>query len=61
MPTGGVTVETLGAFAQAGAAAFGLGSPLFAPNLVQVGDWEAVEERARRFVAAYQAATAWPE
>lgn len=29
MPTGGVTVETLAAFRDAGADAFGVGSPLF--------------------------------
>ena len=56
MPTGGVTVETLGAFARAGAEAFGLGSSLFAPDLIRAGDWEALEARARSFVAAYHAA-----
>jgi 2-dehydro-3-deoxyphosphogluconate aldolase / (4S)-4-hydroxy-2-oxoglutarate aldolase len=58
MPTGGVTVETLGAFARAGADAFGVGGPLFAPDLVRAGDWPALESRARCFVGAYRAATA---
>ncbi len=57
MPTGGVTVETLGEFARAGADAFGVGGPLFAPELIQGEDWQGLEARARAFVEAYREAT----
>ena len=53
MPTGGVTVETLGAYKRAGAEAFGVGGPLFEQEQVLAGNWKWVEEQARRFVQAY--------
>lgn len=56
MPTGGVTVETLGDYARAGAAAYGLGSPLFARELIQGEAWPGLEARARSFVEAYREA-----
>lgn len=56
MPTGGVTVETLGDYLQAGATAFGLGSPLFASDLIRAEDWKSLEARAGAFVAAYRQA-----
>jgi 2-dehydro-3-deoxyphosphogluconate aldolase/(4S)-4-hydroxy-2-oxoglutarate aldolase len=55
LPTGGVTVETLGAFKKAGADGFGVGSPLFAKEKVEAGDWAWVEAQARRFVEAFRA------
>ena len=58
MPTGGVTVETLAEFVHAGAVAFGVGSPLFAPAKVKARDWRWVEEQARRFTEAYRLAAA---
>ena len=54
VPTGGVSVETLPAFRAAGAAGFGVGSPLFAKPRVDAGDWVWIEEQARRFVEAWQ-------
>jgi len=51
MPTGGVTVETIGEYRRAGAEAFGLGSPLFARERVEAADFEWIEEQAKRFVA----------
>ena len=56
MPTGGVTVETLGAYKRAGAEAFGVGSPLFDRGQVLAGNWTWVEEQTRRFVQAYEVA-----
>ncbi len=55
MPTGGVTVETLPAFQQAGADAFGVGSPLFDSKRAAAGDWEWFTRQAARFVTAYRA------
>jgi 2-dehydro-3-deoxyphosphogluconate aldolase/(4S)-4-hydroxy-2-oxoglutarate aldolase len=56
MPTGGVTIETLAAFKQAGADAFGVGSPLFDACRVEAGDWDWVQEQASGFVEAYRKA-----
>ncbi len=53
MPTGGVTVETLPAFHQAGAEAFGVGSPLFDPKQAAAGNWDWFRQQAARFVEAY--------
>ena len=53
MPTGGVTVETLPAFKQAGADAFGVGGPLFDPQRAAAGDWDWFRRQASRFVAAF--------
>lgn len=55
MPTGGVTVETLAAFREAGADAFGVGSPLFDPRQVAAGHWEWFRQRAAQFREAYLA------
>ena len=57
MPTGGVTVETLPAFRDAGADAFGVGGPLFDPRQVAAGHWDWFRERASRFRGAYCAAS----
>ncbi len=57
MPTGGVTVETLPAFRDAGADAFGVGGPLFDPRQVAAGHWDWFRERASRFREAYLAAS----
>lgn len=54
MPTGGVTVETLPAFYQAGAEAFGVGSPLFDPKQAAAGNWDWFRRQAAKFVGAYE-------
>jgi 2-dehydro-3-deoxyphosphogluconate aldolase/(4S)-4-hydroxy-2-oxoglutarate aldolase len=54
MPTGGVNLDTLASYAQAGADAFGVGSPLFQPDRLAAGDWTWLRERGRAFVAACQ-------
>lgn len=56
MPTGGVTLENLGLYRQAGADAFGLGSPLFDSRQVAAHNWDWIAAQAERFVAAYHAA-----
>jgi len=57
MPTGGVTVETLPAFKQAGADAFGAGGPLFDPKQAAAGNWDWFRQQAARFVQAYASAS----
>jgi 2-dehydro-3-deoxyphosphogluconate aldolase/(4S)-4-hydroxy-2-oxoglutarate aldolase len=57
MPTGGVTVETLPAFQQAGAEAFGVGGPLFDPRRAAAGDWDWFRQQAARFAEAFRAGT----
>lgn len=57
VPTGGVTADSLGAYARAGAVAVGVGSALVDANLVAQGDWETLRTRAERFVDA--ARQAW--
>lgn len=54
MPTGGVTVETLPAFRDAGADAFGVGSPLFDPRQVAAGNWDWFRQRASRFCESFR-------
>lgn len=54
MPTGGVTVESLPVFRKAGAAAYGVGTPLFDPTQVAAANWPWFEEQARRFSEAFR-------
>jgi 2-dehydro-3-deoxyphosphogluconate aldolase/(4S)-4-hydroxy-2-oxoglutarate aldolase len=54
MPTGGVSIETLPAYKQAGADAFGVGSPLFDARRVANEDWDWVRDQAQGFVEAYR-------
>lgn len=56
MPTGGVTVATLPAFRQAGADAFGVGSPLFDAGQAAGANWDWFRERAQQFADAYAGA-----
>ena len=41
------------AYLEAGADAFGLGSPLFPAGAVQASDWAVIEKEARAFTKAY--------
>jgi 2-dehydro-3-deoxyphosphogluconate aldolase/(4S)-4-hydroxy-2-oxoglutarate aldolase len=54
MPTGGVTVETLGNFKRAGASAFGVGGPLFDAKQVAAANWKWFRDQAARFRQAYR-------
>jgi 2-dehydro-3-deoxyphosphogluconate aldolase/(4S)-4-hydroxy-2-oxoglutarate aldolase len=52
MPTGGVDLDTLHAYAEAGADAFGVGGPLFRAERIAANDWEWLRNQCRAFVAA---------
>jgi 2-dehydro-3-deoxyphosphogluconate aldolase / (4S)-4-hydroxy-2-oxoglutarate aldolase len=52
LPTGGVTVQTIGAFLKAGAFATAAGSSLLDPAALKARDWAAITARAREFAAA---------
>jgi 2-dehydro-3-deoxyphosphogluconate aldolase/(4S)-4-hydroxy-2-oxoglutarate aldolase len=52
MPTGGVTLETIGDFFKAGACAVGIGGELADATLMKEGRFGEIEERARQFLAA---------
>ena len=56
MPTGGVDLTTLDAYAKAGADAFGVGSPLFRPDRIAAQDWDWLRQQCRAFAQAAQAA-----
>lgn len=56
LATGGVTPETLPEYVRAGAAGFGLGSPLLAPERLAAGDWDWLRQRAAEFCRAWRAA-----
>jgi 2-dehydro-3-deoxyphosphogluconate aldolase/(4S)-4-hydroxy-2-oxoglutarate aldolase len=56
MPTGGVDVQTLKLYCQAGADAFGVGSPLFRTERIAAEDWRWIADQCRAFRQAYQAA-----
>ena len=49
MPTGGMSLDTLEAFVDAGAEALGVGSPLFHPERVRKKDWPWIESQCRAF------------
>ncbi|MEK3877847.1 bifunctional 4-hydroxy-2-oxoglutarate aldolase/2-dehydro-3-deoxy-phosphogluconate aldolase [Paenibacillus sp. FSL M7-0420] len=49
MPTGGVTLQNVGAFIAAGAVAVGLGSALVDREAVEQGDYGRITETARQF------------
>lgn len=54
MPTGGMDLHTLPVFLEAGACAFGIGSPLFQQERIAARDWTWLENQARAFVKTYQ-------
>jgi 2-dehydro-3-deoxyphosphogluconate aldolase/(4S)-4-hydroxy-2-oxoglutarate aldolase len=56
IPTGGVSLETIGDFFKAGACAVGIGAELVDATLMKEGRFDAIEERASRFLAAAAAA-----
>ncbi len=52
MPTGGVSLETIGDFFKAGACAVGVGAELVDAALMKDGRFGEIEDRARKFLAA---------
>lgn len=55
MTTGGVDLDNITDFLEAGASAVGMGSNLVNPQLLAQGDFEAVEQKARQFVEKVEA------
>ncbi|MHB1004492.1 MAG: bifunctional 4-hydroxy-2-oxoglutarate aldolase/2-dehydro-3-deoxy-phosphogluconate aldolase [Chloroflexota bacterium] len=60
MPTGGVSLENTGEFVRAGAAAVAVGGNLVRSDDVAAGRFDALAERAVKFVAAVRAARGQP-
>ena len=58
VPTGGVNLETTGEFLKAGAIAVGVGGELVNTKLIAEGNYDAIEGRARQFLAAVHKARA---
>ena len=56
MPTGGVDLDNVEAFVEAGASVVGAGSALVDDDAVAAGDFDAVTERARAFTDRVEAA-----
>jgi 2-dehydro-3-deoxyphosphogluconate aldolase/(4S)-4-hydroxy-2-oxoglutarate aldolase len=52
VPTGGVSLDTIGDFFKAGACAVGVGGELADAALMRDGRFDAIEARARQFLAA---------
>jgi 2-dehydro-3-deoxyphosphogluconate aldolase/(4S)-4-hydroxy-2-oxoglutarate aldolase len=55
MPTGGVDRKTLAAYAQAGADAYGIGTPLFRPERMAANDWPWLRKECAAFVSTLNA------
>jgi 2-dehydro-3-deoxyphosphogluconate aldolase/(4S)-4-hydroxy-2-oxoglutarate aldolase len=58
VPTGGVTLETVGAYIKAGAAAVGVGGELVSRDAVRAGDFRAIGSTGRQFLEAIARARA---
>jgi 2-dehydro-3-deoxyphosphogluconate aldolase/(4S)-4-hydroxy-2-oxoglutarate aldolase len=56
VPTGGVSLDSVGSYIQAGAAAVGAGGELIRPEAVRHGDWAAIGAAGRQFLDAVRAA-----
>jgi 2-dehydro-3-deoxyphosphogluconate aldolase/(4S)-4-hydroxy-2-oxoglutarate aldolase len=50
VPTGGVSLETIGPFLAAGCAALGVGSSLVTSGILEKEDWGTLASRAKAFV-----------
>ena len=56
IPTGGVNLDTIGDFLQAGASAVAVGSELIDNETIKAGKYEVFTERAKQFLAAVKKA-----
>ena len=54
VPTNGVTVENVPEWFDAGASAVGIGTPLVSDRDLESGDFNIIEERARKIIASVQ-------
>ena len=52
MPTGGVGVDNLRSWFDAGAVCVGVGGELCPPAAIAAGEWDEIERRAASFAAA---------
>ena len=52
VPTGGITLDTVSAFINAGVAAVGVGGELIDPEALGTGDFDVIRAKAREFLAA---------
>ena len=57
LPTGGITIDNLGAFFKAGAKGVGLGSNLFPKDLIEHDAWDELNALFKKFVNTYQSIT----
>lgn len=58
VPTGGVSVETIGAFRKAGCVGAAVGSQLVSREILAAGNWEKLEAAAAAFMRAWEEAGA---
>jgi 2-dehydro-3-deoxyphosphogluconate aldolase/(4S)-4-hydroxy-2-oxoglutarate aldolase len=56
MPVGGITLDNLAEFVQAGAYAFGIGGELVDKKAIAQGNYAAITEKAKAFIDAFQKA-----
>jgi 2-dehydro-3-deoxyphosphogluconate aldolase/(4S)-4-hydroxy-2-oxoglutarate aldolase len=56
VPTGGVNLKTAAAFLEAGSSALGIGGELISAAALQCGDFEAITDLARQYVAIVEQA-----
>jgi 2-dehydro-3-deoxyphosphogluconate aldolase/(4S)-4-hydroxy-2-oxoglutarate aldolase len=56
VPTGGVDVNNVGDFLNAGCVALGVGSSLVSTKILQTSDWPALTQKAKEFVQAARTA-----
>lgn len=55
MPTGGVNLDNIARFLQAGADGFGIGSQLFDKQYIQEKNWEALKNHFAAFIQKFTA------
>jgi len=56
LPTGGISLDNIPAYMDAGADGFGLGSSLFRDDFINNGKWSALEQHFKKFAALYSPA-----
>lgn len=54
LPTGGVDLDNMADYFQAGAAAVGIASPVFIQEAAEAGEWETIRNAAAAFAARYR-------
>ncbi|MEO1451211.1 MAG: bifunctional 4-hydroxy-2-oxoglutarate aldolase/2-dehydro-3-deoxy-phosphogluconate aldolase [Bacteroidota bacterium] len=54
LPTGGVTMDNMEAYWQAGAQGFGMGGYLFKKDLIEAANWKALKDSLQQFKAHFE-------